>query len=90
MDVFRRLLPAWPQLRLVLVPRHPERFEAVGRLLDAAGVAWQRRTDLDRGGPEPGRPGPFGRCRGRIGRLVGNGAESPLSAAAWATAAGKT
>ena len=46
LDVFRRLQPAWPKLRLVLVPRHPERFEGVGRMLDAAGVAWQRRTDL--------------------------------------------
>ena len=52
-DVFRQLLPAWPKLRLVLVPRHPERFESVGRLLDASGVAWQRRTDLDRGGANP-------------------------------------
>ena len=47
LDVFRRLQPAWPKLRLVLVPRHPERFETVGRMLDAAGVAWQRRTGLD-------------------------------------------
>ena len=40
----RRLQPHWPKLRLVLVPRHPERFETVGRLLDASGVAWQRRS----------------------------------------------
>ncbi len=36
----------WPQLRLVLVPRHPDRFEAVANLLDASGVPWQRRTAL--------------------------------------------
>jgi 3-deoxy-D-manno-octulosonic-acid transferase len=47
LDVYRALQPAWPQLRLVLVPRHPERFESVARLLDASGVAWQRRTLLD-------------------------------------------
>jgi 3-deoxy-D-manno-octulosonic-acid transferase len=52
LDVYRALQPAWPQLRLVLVPRHPERFESVARLLDASGVAWQRRTLLDQG-PTP-------------------------------------
>lgn len=45
-EVFRRLSPRWPRLRLVLVPRHPERFEAVARMLDASGIAWQRRTEL--------------------------------------------
>jgi 3-deoxy-D-manno-octulosonic-acid transferase len=51
LDVFRRLQPSWPKLRLVLVPRHPERFETAARLLDAAGVAWQRRSALERSGP---------------------------------------
>ncbi len=43
---FRALSPQWPRLRLVLVPRHPDRFEAVAKLLDASGVAWQRRTEI--------------------------------------------
>jgi 3-deoxy-D-manno-octulosonic-acid transferase len=50
---FRELSADWPQLRLILVPRHPERFEAVARLLDGAGLAWQRRTALDEQGPRP-------------------------------------
>jgi len=49
LQVYRDLQPAWPQLRLVLVPRHPERFEGVARLLDASGLPWQRRTLLDQG-----------------------------------------
>ncbi len=49
LEVYRDLQPAWPQLRLVLVPRHPERFEGVARLLDASGLPWQRRTLLDQG-----------------------------------------
>ena len=49
LEAFRRLSPAWPQLRLVLVPRHPERFEAVARLLNESGVPWQRRTALSDG-----------------------------------------
>jgi len=44
---WRELSPRWPQLRLVLVPRHPDRFDAVARLLDASGVPWQRRTALE-------------------------------------------
>jgi 3-deoxy-D-manno-octulosonic-acid transferase len=47
MDVFRRLSPQHPQLRLILVPRHPERFDAVAKLLDASGLAWRRRSQLD-------------------------------------------
>jgi 3-deoxy-D-manno-octulosonic-acid transferase len=46
LEVFRNLSGRWPKLRLVLVPRHPERFEAVARLLDASGIGWQRRTAL--------------------------------------------
>jgi 3-deoxy-D-manno-octulosonic-acid transferase len=46
LDVFRKLSPDRPNLRLVLVPRHPERFAAVAKLLDASGIPWQRRTAL--------------------------------------------
>ncbi len=48
-ESFRRLAGQWPKLRLVLVPRHPERFEAVARLLDQSGLAWQRRSQLAEG-----------------------------------------
>ena len=47
LEVFQQLSRDWPQLRLIIVPRHPERFDAVARMLDASGVAWQRRTLLD-------------------------------------------
>ena len=43
-DIFRRLAPQHPRLRLILVPRHPERFDAVAKLLDAADLPWQRRS----------------------------------------------
>jgi 3-deoxy-D-manno-octulosonic-acid transferase len=33
---------------LVLAPRHPERWEEVAHLLDTSGVAWRRRSALDR------------------------------------------
>jgi len=47
LDTYRQLCEEWPQLRLVLVPRHPDRFAAVAKMLDNSGVRWRRRTDLD-------------------------------------------
>ena len=47
LETFRTLSPQWPRLRLMLVPRHPDRFEAVAKLLDASGMPWQRRTALE-------------------------------------------
>jgi 3-deoxy-D-manno-octulosonic-acid transferase len=46
LDTFRKLSKECPRLRLVLVPRHPDRFETVAKLLDSSGIAWQRRTAL--------------------------------------------
>ena len=51
---FIALKDSWPQLRLVLVPRHPDRFDAVARLLDDSGLPWRRRTALKDGEPEFG------------------------------------
>lgn len=43
---YARLRAEFPRLRLVLVPRHPERFDAVARLLAASGLPWLRRSEL--------------------------------------------
>lgn len=48
LETFRRLVEQWPRLRLILVPRHPERFEEVAKLLDQSGLPWIRRTDLEK------------------------------------------
>ncbi len=45
-DTFKTLADAHPQLRLILVPRHPERFDEVAQMLDSRGLAWQRRSKL--------------------------------------------
>ena len=52
LQVFQQLSRDWPQLRLIIVPRHPERFDCVARMLDTSGVAWQRRTLLGAGSRE--------------------------------------
>ncbi len=40
----QRGMPRW---RLILAPRHPERFDAVAGKLRASGVRWTRRSALD-------------------------------------------
>jgi 3-deoxy-D-manno-octulosonic-acid transferase len=47
LEVFQRLSLEFPKLRLILVPRHPERFEAVAKLIDQSGIPWHRRTHLE-------------------------------------------
>ncbi len=54
LDTFRQLAPTRPRLRLIVVPRHPHRFDEVARLLAHSGLAWQRRSDLDACGPLSG------------------------------------
>ncbi len=53
LDAYRRLLPSHPRLRLVLVPRHKERFAAVARLITERHFALVRRSELPRR-PAPG------------------------------------
>jgi 3-deoxy-D-manno-octulosonic-acid transferase len=54
LDAYQQLVPAHPALRLILVPRHPERFDAVAELLNRRGVRWQRRSRLDADLADPG------------------------------------
>lgn len=43
---FRALQARLPQTRLILAPRHPERFEEVAGLIAATGLPWERRSRL--------------------------------------------
>ena len=54
-EVFRRLAPTHPELRLILVPRHPERFAEVEKLLEKTEFETQKRTDLSENHEENGR-----------------------------------
>jgi 3-deoxy-D-manno-octulosonic-acid transferase len=44
---FSQLAAKAPRLCMVIVPRHPDRFDAVAELLESSGHAWQRRSALD-------------------------------------------
>ena len=46
LDVFRRLREKFPELVLIIAPRHPERFDEVAGLVNRAGYDCQRRTRL--------------------------------------------
>jgi 3-deoxy-D-manno-octulosonic-acid transferase len=48
----RRVREHHPQARLLLAPRHPERFDAVADLVGAAGFSCRRRTEGARGNKE--------------------------------------
>lgn len=52
---FQVLQPRFPQLRLIVVPRHPERFAEVADLLAASGLPWQRRSQLAADAPTKAR-----------------------------------
>ena len=47
LDAFRMWSEKFPSLKLILVPRHTDRFEAVAKLLESSGLAWLRRSALE-------------------------------------------
>jgi 3-deoxy-D-manno-octulosonic-acid transferase len=46
LEAFDLLRLDHPEARLILVPRHPERFDEVARLLESRGDDWCRRSEL--------------------------------------------
>ncbi len=46
LECFENLHADFPQLRLIIVPRHPEHFDEVAAILDAKAVLWERRSSL--------------------------------------------
>ena len=52
-DIYRRAKVRHPRLRLILVPRHPERFEEVAWMLERSGLPFVRRSTLEPATPIP-------------------------------------
>lgn len=46
LDVYQVLSRFSPELRLIVVPRHPERFDEVQRLIESKGMVCRRRSQL--------------------------------------------
>jgi len=64
LEAWPELVAAEPELRMVLAPRHPERFESVAHLLERSGTEWLRLSDwlVTAANAEPGwtlLPGPM-------------------------------
>jgi 3-deoxy-D-manno-octulosonic-acid transferase len=47
-SIFQELVTEFPRLKLVLVPRHPQRFDEVAEMLDRSGATWIRRSQLNK------------------------------------------
>lgn len=47
LQTYQQLSAQFPKLRLVLVPRHPDRFSEVADMLAAARISFCRRSELD-------------------------------------------
>src|SRR4029077_16890373 len=45
-EAYQSLRAEFPQLRLIIVPRHTHRFDEVAALLDRSELAWTRRSKL--------------------------------------------
>jgi 3-deoxy-D-manno-octulosonic-acid transferase len=52
LEAFAQLRPRWPNLLLLLVPRHPERFDSVAGLCQQRSFNVIRRSDQQPCGPE--------------------------------------
>ncbi|HEY2911187.1 MAG TPA: 3-deoxy-D-manno-octulosonic acid transferase [Gemmataceae bacterium] len=46
LGVFARLRERFPRLRLILVPRHPDRFGEVAKLVEQSGFSFARRSTI--------------------------------------------
>lgn len=44
---FKALKNEYSDAKLLLVPRHPQRYDEVGKLLDESGFSWGKRTNND-------------------------------------------
>ena len=57
LSVFEKLAAEFPRLRLILVPRHPERFDEVAAMLSRHKTPWHRRSQFPPApGPQPPAP----------------------------------
>lgn len=51
--VHQQLLARWPDAVLLVVPRHPPRFDSVQAQIIASGLPWARRSQADLTAPPP-------------------------------------
>lgn len=47
LKAFADLIAARPKTLLIIVPRHPERFDVVAKLISKTGLRWEKSTDIN-------------------------------------------
>ncbi|MCI0749972.1 MAG: lipid IV(A) 3-deoxy-D-manno-octulosonic acid transferase [Nevskiales bacterium] len=58
LDAHQHVLKHCPLALLILVPRHPQRFDAVAKLIERSGLSFIRRSELNGPSPVPRLPSP--------------------------------
>ncbi len=53
LSAFTQLADRLPHLKLIIVPRHPERFDQVAELIKTTGLPWARRSNSQKEVSEP-------------------------------------
>ncbi|EDM46263.1 lipid IV(A) 3-deoxy-D-manno-octulosonic acid transferase [Marinobacter algicola] len=97
LEAHQQILERFPNALLMIVPRHPERFDDVARLIDSMGLSLVRRSRSGSGGVEKvGSEVYLGDTMGELlmlygasdvafvgGSLIERGGHNPLEPAAW-------
>jgi 3-deoxy-D-manno-octulosonic-acid transferase len=65
-ECYEHLKKEFPRLRLIIVPRHPERFDEVAAMLEGKGVLWERRSMLSEIARKSGGLTPPGESQAKI------------------------
>jgi 3-deoxy-D-manno-octulosonic-acid transferase len=97
LEAHQQILKHFPSALLMIVPRHPERFDDVARLIDSMGLSLVRRSQSETdGGGKIGSEVYLGDTMGELlmlygasdvafvgGSLIERGGHNPLEPAAW-------
>jgi 3-deoxy-D-manno-octulosonic-acid transferase len=54
LNAFLKISPEFPNLKLLIVPRHRERFGEIAKLIQSKGRPWAKRSDHMNSAPDPG------------------------------------
>jgi 3-deoxy-D-manno-octulosonic-acid transferase len=99
LSAYLQNLENFPELKLIIAPRHPQRFREVSDLLNRMKIQFARRSELGQAGIDPAMPGPKVLLLDSVGELsfiygiadivligksfTGIGGQNPLEAAYW-------
>jgi len=99
LDAFLSLRKDFPQLRLIIVPRHPERFNEVAGLLESSRVKYIRKSKINEGASADGNEVILGDTMGELadmskvsdivfvgGSLIRHGGQNMLEPAGYSKA----